>query len=81
MTSKTGPGPRLPAAVTLPSTQMISGADLEALLGSRAVLSLWRAKYAFPQSHGASNRRGRVTRVSEVAHWLDRFGVEVRHDD
>lgn len=64
-------GPQLlPATVYLPAVVEMDNRALADALGcpSRSLLSLWRTRYAFPQSE----RRGNCsyTRTADVAAWI-----------
>lgn len=71
-------GPQLKhRTVTLPDEHLVGSAHLRDALGiSRAVVHLWRRKYAFPLGY----RDGREvwTLTDAVADWLRSRDVEVR---
>lgn len=73
-------GPQLPAVVYLPAVSEIDNRALATALGgkSRALLTLWRAKYGLPRPsprrHGGGRRT--FTRTADVAAWLNGRGCK-----
>ena len=67
---------RLPSHVTLPTAPLMAGWHVRnCLCASKQVLSLWRKRHGFPQSH----RDGRecLTPTDAVALWLEARKVKV----